>query len=199
MTRQIILASASPRRREILNAAGYDFVVSPADVDEENVSGTREEIVKELAYRKAVACAKKIMNFDGTDGVPYCGGKLIIGSDTLVFLEDAQMGKPANKEAWKEDIRNLSGKTHSVLTGVCLVWDDNVYCFCSKTDVEVAKLSEEEIDEYIARDEDMDKAGGYAIQGAFAKYIPRIDGEYNNVVGFPVAHFAKVLNELGIK
>lgn len=199
MKRTIILASASPRRKEILTAAGYDFIVNPADVDEGNVKGSPHEIVMELAYRKAMACARDLNNAAGgklCDGdFPSCDNQLVIGSDTLVFLDNAQMGKPANKDAWEEAIRSLSGRSHSVITGVCLIWDDNVYKFYAKTDVEVAKLSDEEIEEYIARDEDMDKAGGYAIQGFFAKYIPSINGEYNNVVGFPVAEFARVLKE----
>lgn len=189
--RQIILASASPRRKEILQAAGYEFVVCPTDSDEGKVSGSPEETVMELARIKAKSCARVNTEGDLT-------GKLIIGADTLVFLGGAQLGKPSSKEEWRKTISDLSGKTHRVLTGVCLMWDDKICTFYSSTSVDVNKMTEEEIDEFIARDEDMDKAGGYAIQGAFAKYIPSISGEYNNVVGFPIAKFREILLEQSI-
>lgn len=231
--RQIILASASPRRREILKAAGYEFEIRPTDSDEGNVTGSPEEVVMELAYIKAKACADNIclnkkaesadsesakrgleksedectadvqntLNLKDADGskMQDLYGKLIIGADTLVFLEDAQLGKPADKENWRTTIKSLSGKTHRVLTGVCLLWDDKVCKFYSSTEVQVAQMTDEEIDDFIARDEDMDKAGGYAIQGAFAKYIPSIRGEYNNVVGFPIAKFREEIVKNGIE
>lgn len=188
--RKIVLASASPRRREILKTAGYDFDIKPVDVDE---SGIMEEnphkLVQELARIKARTCADSFEDDDIKD-------ILFIGADTLVFADGKRLGKPADTEDWKHTLMTLSGRGHRVITGVCLIYNDKCLTFDQETIVNISDLSDEDIRECIERNEDMDKAGGYAIQGAFAKYVDSIEGEYNNVVGFPIAKFRKVIKEL---
>ena len=186
--RNIVLASASPRRKEILKSAGYDFVVRPVDVDESIASSNPGELVMELAKIKAIACLNSLSDNEADS--------VVVGADTLVFVDDVQLGKPHSVEDWKASLRTISGRSHEVLTGVCVCYDGNVKTFYSATKVHVAKLSEEDIDECIARGEDMDKAGGYAIQGAFSKYITAIEGEYNNVVGFPIAMFREMTQSI---
>lgn len=188
MAKRIILASASPRRMEILKQAGYDFEIIPANVDEDNVSGSRDNIVKELAKKKALACLANVKDDNA----------LIIGSDTLVFYGDRRLGKPDSVSQWREYLELISGKEHSVITGVCICYNGIVHTFSCTTKVFVAELTSEDIDSYIKLGDDIDKAGGYAIQGAFAKYIPKIEGEYNNVVGFPIARFNEELKRLNI-
>lgn len=194
MSRRIVLASASPRRKDILQTAGYDFIVLPADVDEGHTVGSPEEIVMELAKRKAEECAKHLPE----DIMHNEDGFLVIGSDTLVFLDEEQLGKPESHERWREYISRLSDNTHKVITGVCIITEKLTDTFCACTYVNVADMTEAEIDDFIQTGDDMDKAGGYGIQGKFAKYISGITGEYNNVVGFPIAAFAKRIKELEI-
>lgn len=194
MGRKIILASASPRRREILKTAGFDFEVRPSDVDESDVTGNPEELVMKLAKIKAQACVSQL----GPDEIVGEGGYLVIGSDTLVFLDDKQLGKPQSTQQWREYLKGISGRSHKVMTGVCICTEELVDCSYAATTVYVEELTDAEIDEYISYGNDMDKAGGYAIQGLFSKYITSIEGEYNNVVGFPVAAFNKRIKELGI-
>ena len=192
MNRKLILASASPRRKDILQTAGYSFDVITADVDEENViEEVPEQLVMKLAHKKAEAVYNKLCR-EGT----YETGMLVIGADTLVFCNNNRMGKPTDADNWREMLEQLSGRIHEVITGVCLMYDGQCECFYAVTDVCVAKLSEEEINEHINQAEDGDKAGGYAIQGSFGKYITSINGEYNNVVGFPLAKFYEKIKEL---
>ena len=179
----IILASASPRRQEIFKNAGYEFDLCPMDIDEEKIQAdSKEELVMALAKAKAVAC-KEYKKNSLTDE------DMIVGADTLVFANSRRLGKPESKEQWKEFIKMLQGDVHEVITGVCVLHGCEEKCFYSTTKVTVAPMTEDDIDRYIALGEDMDKAGGYAIQGYFAQYIPQIEGEYNNVVGFPIAKF----------
>ena len=186
----IILASASPRRKDILKTAGYDFKVCPMDIDEENITAdAKEELVMKLAAAKAHAC-KENPDLKSADQ------DYIVGADTLVFADGQRLGKPADKDQWREYIKLLSGNVHEVITGVCILHKGEEKCFYSSTKVYVAQMSAAQIEDFIARNEDMDKAGGYAIQGYFAKYIHKIEGEYNNVVGFPIAKFHKVMTDL---
>jgi len=214
MKYDFILASASPRRREILSAGGYEFTVMPSDVEEPELDAPPGEMVMKLARLKAEACAA-MLESESTqnsgeipEGCESASGKvktdsknrkLIIGSDTLVFLDNTRMGKPADKDEWIDFIRRMSGRKHSVITGVALVFDGRCETFYSETEVTVDEMTEAEIMQYVDYGEDMDKAGGYAIQGKFAKFIPSIEGEYNNVVGFPIAMFRRKLAELGIE
>jgi len=188
--RNIILASASPRRKDILKTAGYDFDVKPVDVDESKIiERDPHKLVQELARIKAKACADLLDDNEIKD-------TLVIGADTLVFAGDRRLGKPADKKDWENTLKLLSGRSHSVITGVCLIYNDKCLVFDQETIVRVGELTDSDIRECIERGEDMDKAGGYAIQGAFSKYVDSIEGEYNNVVGFPIAKFRKVIKEL---
>lgn len=176
----IILASASPRRKELLEQIGVDFQVVPADVDEEIPWEEPVRTVKELARRKAYNVAERIHR----DGC-------ILGADTIVVHNGKIMGKPADKEEAVEMLSSLQGNTHSVFTGVCAVIKEGAdiqeILFAEETKVSIYKMEKWEIEEYAETLDPMDKAGGYGIQGIFAKYIRCIQGDYNNVVGLPVA------------
>lgn len=190
----IILASASPRRQEIMNVAGYDYITCPMDVDEEGITAnTKEELVMSLAKAKAEACRDYLSASEATT-IELTDEDYIVGADTLVFANGCRLGKPTSKDKWFEYINMLQGNTHEVITGVSIVCGDEIKTFYSSTKVSVAPMTMNDIMDYIDRDEDMDKAGGYAIQGYFAKYIHKIEGEYNNVVGFPIAKFREELN-----
>lgn len=190
--RDIILASASPRRRELMEQIGLSFTVIPAQGEEFTTRTRPDEVVKELSYQKA----KEV--YDKSDK-----RSIVIGSDTVVSIDDILLGKPANAEEWRDMIKTLRGNAHKVYTGVTIMWkgDDHtshVLCFAEDTKVYVHNISDEEIDEYIALGEDIDKAGGYGIQGSFAKFIDKIDGDYNNVVGLPVAKLYQELKKSGL-
>lgn len=194
--RKIILGSGSPRRREILASSGYDFEVVTSDADEDIELCKPEDMVKELSKRKALAVTETVMSTRGESDFA------VIGADTLVFMDGKPMGKPHSKEEEIEFLEKMSGKSHDVITGVTIAYDKDgevkTHSFSAKTEVRVAKLSSEEIKWYLGTGEWTDKAGGYAIQGYFAKFISGIEGEYNNVVGFPLAAFYKEVSELGI-
>jgi len=193
MARRMILGSGSPRRREILGSAGYEFEVITSDADENISLCDPREMVKELSKRKALAVA---------DTLTEPSDILVIGADTLVFMDGKPMGKPHDKEEEIEFLKKMAGTSHEVITGVSLVYDEDgqikTHSFSATTVVNVAAMSEDEINWYLATGEWTDKAGGYAIQGYFAKFISGIEGEYNNVVGFPLAAFYKEYKSLGI-
>ncbi|MBO5291989.1 MAG: septum formation protein Maf [Lachnospiraceae bacterium] len=189
--KKMILASGSPRRKELLTQIGFAFDVIPSTKEEVRSSKVPEELVQELSYQKAMdvaACTEE--------------GRLVIGADTLVACEGQIMGKPEDKEQAAEMLRALSGNTHQVYTGVTVVMregeDFEYFTFFEKTDVYVYELSEREIQDYIRTGEPMDKAGSYGIQGAFARYIKGICGDYNNVVGLPVARLYQELKKRGL-
>lgn len=184
----LVLASNSPRRKEILAMAGYDFIVHVSDADE-NVHGLKPyELVETLSKRKAEAVAGSYED------------AVILGSDTVVSLDELILGKPKNREEAFSMIRSISGKKHTVYTGVTILRCHNgeriAETFHSKADVYAREMTDEMINEYISTDEPYDKAGGYAIQGIFAKYIERIDGDYYAVVGFPICEVAKRLENI---
>ena len=188
---RIILASQSPRRRELLAQIGVSFTVEVSDTDE-NVSGTDPAaIVQELARRKALAVASH-----------HAGEAVtVIGADTIVVYEGEILGKPKDPDDARRMLRELSGNAHQVYTGVCVIDmssdrnrentkglrpDNREISFAERTDVFVAPLTDAEIDAYIKTGEPFDKAGSYGIQGAFARHIEKIQGDYTNVVGLPV-------------
>ena len=189
--KQIILASGSPRRRELLSQIGWTFEVVPSTKEEVRTCTEPDRLVEELSYQKAMDIAGQCAE-----------GSLVIGADTLVAFDNQVMGKPADKEQAAEMLRALSGRVHQVYTGVTVVLRDGedyeYITFHEKTDVYVYDLSEEDIREYIASGEPMDKAGAYAIQGIFAKYIKGICGDYNNVVGLPVGRLYQELKRRGL-
>ncbi len=188
---KIILASGSPRRREILEQVGIEYEVKPSDKEEVITSTNPEAVVKELALMKALDISGK-----------EAGDVVIIGADTVVAFENQILGKPKDEDHAVQMIKNLAGKTHFVYTGVAIIkkeqGDEVIKNFSVGTKVFVAPMTEEEIRAYVATKEPMDKAGAYAIQGKFAPYILGLEGDYYNVVGFPIAQICKVLKELGI-
>lgn len=179
--KKIVLASASPRRKELLEQIGIFFEIQPAKGEEIITGNTPSQIVEELSCQKASEVAEKNRE-DGT---------LIIGSDTVVSYEDKIMGKPKDEEDAARMLRKLSGNVHHVYTGVtAILWENGQkrkVTFSEKTEVVFYSISEEEIKEYISTGEPMDKAGAYGIQGIGGKFIREIRGDYNNVVGLPVA------------
>ena len=185
--RPLILASGSPRRRELLARMGYTFEICTPDVDE-HVTGHARDIVHTLAQRKAHAAAGH-----------YVRG-VIIASDTLVSLDGAPLGKPSDAKEAHAMLAALSGREHEVFTGVCVL-DAETGQFETRTvrtGVTFREITPEEIDAYIATGEPMDKAGAYAIQGGAAPFVAGLDGEYENVVGFPVAEVGEMLKSFGI-
>lgn len=171
----LILASRSPRRREILAGAGIPHLVRPAEVDETIRDGEDAE-----AYVKRVARAKA----EAVDAGP---GDLVLGADTVVVVGSEILGKPADEGDARRMLRLLAGREHLVMTGVCLRGACGVLQDAETTRVRFLPLSEREIDAYVASGEPLDKAGAYAIQGLASKFIDRVEGCYFNVVGLPVA------------
>lgn len=192
MSRDIILASASPRRRELLAQIGVDFTVMVSDKEECYKSSKPEEIVEELAFMKAENVAsERQVSLENT---------VIIGADTVVVLNGEILGKPKDEADAYRMLTNLQGRAHEVYTGVAfLIYDTKgkveVLTRAVRTQVYVHEMSPEEIHSYIATGEPMDKAGAYGIQGRFAAHIERIDGDYYNVVGLPVSYVYQVLHE----
>ena len=188
---KLILASASPRRAEILRDAGFRFEVRPALVDESLRPGEPPgNYVRRLALDKARATA------DSLDRTEKC---LFIGADTTVVIEDHILGKPESDEDARRMLRRLSGTAHEVHTGLALRQEcpETERVVEEMTRVTFAPLSDNEIESYIATGEPFGKAGGYAIQGIGGQYITRIEGCYFNVVGFPLARFYSLLREFG--
>jgi septum formation protein len=186
---KLILASASPRRAEILRSAGIVFNVLSSAVDETPMPGEApQELVQRLALAKAELVAARAV-----------GPAIVIAADTVVVLEGEILGKPRTSEDARQMLEKLSGRTHKVLTGVALIRlpDEAGRGFSELTQVNFALISNDEILKYLAAGEPFDKAGSYAIQGLAGRYIPRIDGCYFNVVGLPLARLCKELAELG--
>ena len=186
----LILASASPRRRELLTQIGMEFEVMPSGVEEETESTVPCEMVMELSERKA----KDV--FDRLPEEKKCAA-LVAGADTIVAVENKILGKPQNKREAEEMLSLLQGRTHQVYTGVALIWKKcekqaggGEICrtsFYERTDVTMYPMSMEEIRAYVESGEPMDKAGAYGIQGKCAAYVRGIRGDFYNVVGLPVA------------
>ena len=182
---RLILASGSPRRRELLGLMGYTFEIIVPDVDE-HVSGHARDIVAVLSERKAHAVA------DAQDH------GLVIASDTLVSLNGVPLGKPESEADAFAMLSSLSGKTHEVFTGVTIIDSAGKKSLTQvvRTGVSFRDLSDEEINAYIRTGEPMDKAGAYAIQGGAGKFVESFDGSFENVVGFPVAEIQQMIDEI---
>jgi septum formation protein len=188
-TMKLILASASPRRADILRSAGLPFFVLSSAVDETPVpTESPQDLVRRLALAKAELVAARAL-----------GPAIVIAADTVVVLEGAILGKPRTSEDARQMLEKLSGRTHSVMTGVTLIRLPDVERreFIETTQVHFASISNEEIVKYLSSGEPFDKAGAYAIQGLGGRFIPRIDGCYFNVVGLPLSRLCKELAELG--
>ncbi|MFT3983904.1 MAG: Maf family protein [Lachnospiraceae bacterium] len=205
--RTVILASGSPRRRDILGQAGISFTVRASDKEEIITKEAPQDAVEELSRQKALDIAEHLVN-----PREY----LIIGADTIVAFQGMKFGKPKDEEDAKRMLKLMQGNTHQVYTGVTLVYDKDdpakgsaamtgvsdqgpvIHTFYAVTDVVMVPMADAEIEAYVRTGEPMDKAGAYAIQGRCAAYIKEIHGEYNNVVGLPIARMMKEIKELGI-
>ena len=186
---KLVLASASPRRAEILRNAGLPFVVLSSAVDETPTPGEDpQDLVQRLATAKAELVAARAV-----------GPAIVIAADTVVTLEGAILGKPRTTQDARQMLEKLSGRTHSVLTGVTLIRlpDAERRRFVEVTQVHFAALSDQDIVRYLSSGEPFDKAGAYAIQGMAGRFVPRIDGCYFNVVGLPLARLCRELDALG--
>jgi septum formation protein len=186
---KLILASASTRRAEILRNAGIAFTVLHSAVDETPMPGeSGSDLVQRLANAKGELVAARAV-----------GPAIVIAADTVVLLEGQVLGKPRTSEDARNMLEKLSGRTHSVITGVTLIRlpDAERRSFTETTQVHFATLSDEELTRYLSSAEPSDKAGSYAIQGRAGRYIPRIEGCYFNVVGLPLSRLCHTLAELG--
>jgi septum formation protein len=193
----LILASASPRRRELLRQAGFSFEVHPAHIPEEPLEGEDPTAyVTRLAREKAEAVFRELTVADGR---PNVRSLAVLGADTTVTLDEHILGKPEDAADAARMLQLLSGRTHRVITGVAVVTADGVEVAAEATAVRFLKMSDEEIAAYVASGEPMDKAGAYAIQGRAARWIPRIEGCYFNVVGLPLALVSKLLESCGVR
>lgn len=185
--KRIILASASPRRKDLMKQAGFNFDVCVSTKKEERGPWSPEETVKRLSEQKALDVAEQ-----------YEEDCIVIGADTVVSCESEILGKPVDEDDAFRMLRMLQGRTHQVYTGVTIVEGPKesrtVTVFAEKTDVNMYPLSDEMIREYIQTGEPMDKAGAYGIQGRAAVFVKSIHGDYNNVVGLPVAAIWQYLN-----
>lgn len=187
----LILASASPRRRELLNQAGLAFHAEPADLNEDLLPNeAAAAYVQRLAEEKAQAVWTRCKDADATDD-PL----LVLGADTCVVCDGQIMGKPADTADARRMLELLSGRTHAVLTGITVVSRAGAVRSVEVTQVFFNVLTDAEIAQYIASGEPMDKAGAYAIQGHAARWIPRIEGCYFNVMGLPIARTVALLAE----
>lgn len=181
---KLILASASPRRQELISLITNEYVCNPSGVEEVIPDGIAvSQIPLCLALQKAKAVAK-----DFPDDI-------VVGCDTAVILKDEVLGKPKDKEDARRMMKALSGKVHQVITGCALVKDEKSLGFSNVTEVEFFELSDEEIEEYINTSEPYDKAGGYGIQGKASLFVKGIKGDYFNVVGLPVAELKRQISK----
>jgi len=186
---KIILASNSPRRKELLSQIGVIFEAIPSRFEENMVRMSPAEMVEHFAYMKAKDVAERVQE-----------NALIIGSDTIVYL-DRIMGKPENEEDAFNMLRELSGRYHLVISGICIINTATGESLRSHetTKVKMKNLSREEILAYINTHEPLDKAGAYAIQGMGSLFVERIEGDYFNVVGLPLFRLARMLEHFGVK
>lgn len=193
---KIYLASASPRRKELLKQVGISFRVMPSSVEEKITKEKPDEVVEELSYQKAVDVCGRLMEEKQENFV-------VIGADTVVSAWGKILGKPADKEDAVRMLKGLQGVSHQVYTGVTIAWKNQdispMYAtFSECTDVTMYPMTEEEIRRYVDSGEPMDKAGAYAIQGLCAAHIQGICGDYNNVVGLPVGRLCQELKRRGL-
>jgi len=188
---RLILASNSPRRRELLQNAGFEFDVRPSGIEESRLAGeSPEDFTRRLARDKALDVARQ-----------SSPGSLVLGADTVVAVNGEILEKPTDADDAARMLRTLAGRTHRVITGVCLVRapENVVACTHETTSVTFRNLTEDEIGSYVASGEPFDKAGGYAIQGLASRFVTRIEGCYFNVVGLPIPLVYEILRSIGLK
>ena len=185
---RLILASNSPRRRELLRNAGIDFEVCPSNVQELRREGEAPEVfARRTAREKAQEVAGR-----------FPPGTIVLGADTIVVIDDRILGKPSGAEEARRFLSILSGATHHVITGICVARSPNAIAAVEHevTRVTFRRLDEDDISQYVRSGEPMDKAGAYGIQGLASKFVPRIEGCYFNIVGLPVARVWEMLRSL---
>lgn len=186
---RMILASASPRRRELMKQIGYECEIIPSACDEKIEKKSPAATVTELSARKSADTARKIT-----------GDAVVIGADTIVSIDSRILGKPTDEKDAFRMLQALQGHTHEVCTGVTIIYKEGLrsetISFTETTSVTVAPMTDTEILSYIATKDPMDKAGAYGIQGSFAKFVTSLCGDYYNVVGLPVAHLYRELKDL---
>lgn len=187
--KKYILASASPRRKDLLSQIGLEFEIITSDAPEISHASAPEDIVRELSCCKAKAVWES--HGKGREDT------VVIGADTLVFDGTTPLGKPRDTEDARRMLLELSGKTHKVCTGVTLLCGSETRSFCETAEVTVCEMTTEEINAYIKTGEPMDKAGAYGIQGRFAAYVKAIRGDYNAIVGLPVCRLYQELKTAG--
>lgn len=188
--KKIILASASPRRQEILKNIGLQFEVLVSDADESKIDKNAVPVsiyVQELAMLKALSAAEKLKNKNS----------LIISADTVVYLDGKILGKPKNEDNAREMLKFLSGKCHSVFTGICVMDAKTLKSICANEETKVyfKELSEERIDDYVRTKEPLDKAGAYAVQGLGGMLIDKTEGDFINVIGLPAKKLFNILEK----
>ena len=192
MRKQLILASASPRRRELLEQGGIPFTVIPSQAEEKITTEQPGQVVEELSYLKCSDIYEKSL-----------GDVLVIGADTVVASEGKILGKPSSQKDAVKMLQSLQGREHEVYTGVTIMAregsENRKKTFHEKTKVVFYPMSDEEIRSYVNTGEPMDKAGAYGIQGKSAVFIKEISGDYNNVVGLPLARLYQELKNMGIE
>ncbi len=186
MTEPLILASGSPRRRELIGSMGIPFEVIVADAPEIK-EGAPEAIVTENARRKAAAVAKDHP------------GRIVLGADTMVYAAGSPLGKPRDLADARRMLHLLSGREHQVYTGVCVMQDEKIDLRWESARVFFVPLTDAEIDRYLAAGESMDKAGAYAIQGRAGMFVSRIEGSHSNVIGLPLALVREMLLGFGVE
>lgn len=185
---RVILASKSPRRKEILGNLGVEFEIITVDIDEYSDFTEPDEYVMDIACQKGKAVSESVNDNDA----------LIISADTVVVLDGVILGKPKDKSDAVKMLSELQGRDHKVLTAVSLSIGEKTITKCEETVVHFGSMTSQEIIDYVETGEPMDKAGSYAVQGLASQYIDGIDGCYFNVVGFPTRLFAKMLGSLNL-
>lgn len=188
---RLILASGSQRRRELMTMCGYDFDIVVSDADEDISELDPEKLVSALALRKASEVYSRV-NRESDDEL------VVVGSDTVVSFDGSIIGKPKDERDAVRILTLLSGKTHHVYTGVAVIAAGEVQTECDITEVTFSKLSEAEIEAYVASGEPMDKAGSYGIQGPFGMFVERIKGNYFTVIGMPLPRLYRMLKNVGV-
>ncbi len=203
MQRTLILASGSPRRRELLLQVGIVPRIIPSKADERTEERKPEQVVMELSKRKAAEVANRLRTEKNDGEKPENEENqeecVILGSDTVVAVDGRILGKPGSRQEAVEMLRLLQGRTHQVFTGVTLLFCERgeQVTFAEKTDVELYPMEEEQIGRYVDTGDSMDKAGAYGIQGCFAAYVKGVRGDYNSVVGLPVGRVCQELAKYG--
>ncbi|HVZ15537.1 MAG TPA: Maf family protein [Terriglobales bacterium] len=186
---ELILASSSPRRQELLRAAGISFTVRPSNIPEDPLPEEAPIQFSERLAKEKAAAVRSVL--------PSNSGALVLAADTIVVVDNEVLGKPADAKDAARMLRMISGRAHQVITSVCLSGSGFQDVRSESTVVCVNGISEQEIAEYIASGEPMDKAGAYGIQGLASRWIPRVEGDYSNVVGLPIALVYRMLKKCG--